>query len=193
MTAALLTEQLPTRIAGVPIAWTAREMVEIQQILMDPSLENTQKVWNILNRFYPSGLGRLSVESAWSYFIWFQGCGQDQSDSHQSSGGRDTPRAVDFVADGPLIVAAYQQAYQINLLQEELHWWRFHALFLGLPDTCKITKIMEYRTTDPSDVPQERRAFYRAMKARFDLGSVRKGHMTKEEHEQAFLKRLRRE
>jgi hypothetical protein len=190
MAAALLTEQLPTSISGVPVAWTAREMIEIQQILLDPNKDNTKKVWEILERFYPSGLGRLSVESAWSYFLWFLGCGQEQS--HQPSGDRDVPRAVDFVADGPLIVAAYQQAYQIDLLREQLHWWRFHALFLGLPDACKITKIMEYRTTDPREVPQAQRAFYRTMKARFALGNVRKGHMTKEEHEQAFIQRLRR-
>lgn len=59
-----------------------------------------------------------------------------------------TERAVDYVADGDYIVAAFQQAYGIDLTDPSLslHWHRFLALFRGLPDSTLMAQAMGYRT-----------------------------------------------
>lgn len=54
-------------------------------------------------------------------------------------------KLFDFIMDGDYIVAAFQQAYGIDLTSEEMHWHRFLALFKGLPDEVKLSKIMSYR------------------------------------------------
>lgn len=65
-----------------------------------------------------------------------------------SPGARGDARAVDFIADGEYIVAAFQQAYGIDLTDPatSMHWHRFMALFRGLPEDTMISKIMGYRT-----------------------------------------------
>lgn len=65
-----------------------------------------------------------------------------------SSSSRSDARAVDFISDGEYIVAAFQQAYGIDLTDPSttMHWHRFMALFRGLPEDTMMSKIMGYRT-----------------------------------------------
>lgn len=60
--------------------------------------------------------------------------------------GHSCPRALDYVLDGDYIVAAFQQAYGIDLTSCEMHWHLFKALMAGLPDSTKLAQIMGYRT-----------------------------------------------
>lgn len=62
------------------------------------------------------------------------------------SGG---PRALDILADGDLIVGAFQQAYGIDLTRDDVHWHRFLALLRSLPEDTKLVKVMGYRTWRP--------------------------------------------
>lgn len=65
-------------------------------------------------------------------------------------------RALDYVQDGDYIVAAFQQAYGIDLTScEYMHWHRFNALIIGLPDETRLAKIMGYRTWRKSDKKYE--------------------------------------
>ena len=55
----------------------------------------------------------------------------------------------DYFHDAPYIYAAFLGNYGIDLNDiEYLHWWKFHALFRGLPSSAKIVEIMGYRGTD---------------------------------------------
>lgn len=69
----------------------------------------------------------------------------------RSTGTRTSDRLFDFVLDGDYIVASFQQAYGIDLTSCEMHWHRFLALFSGLPENTKMSKIMSYRAYDPAD------------------------------------------
>lgn len=57
-------------------------------------------------------------------------------------------RSIDFVLDGDYIVAAFQQAYGIDLTDPKcnIHWHRFKALISGLPDNTLMSQIIHYRT-----------------------------------------------
>lgn len=68
--------------------------------------------------------------------------------------GNDT-MALDYVLDGDYIVAAFQQAYGIDLTSCDMHWHRFKALMAGLPDCTKLSSIMHYRTWKPDKRKQE--------------------------------------
>lgn len=55
-------------------------------------------------------------------------------------------RIYDFMEDGEFIVSSFQAAYGIDLTAGEyMHWHRFKALFDGLPDDTKMSKIISYR------------------------------------------------
>lgn len=55
-------------------------------------------------------------------------------------------RTIDLIEDGELIVAAFQQAYGIDLTECDMHWHRFRALLAGIPDDTKLSKVMSYRS-----------------------------------------------
>lgn len=94
-------------------------------------------------------------------------------------------RIYSFAEDAEYIYAAFLSQYNINLNRiRYLHWWEFKALFQGLDDTHKFSKIMEYRAMDLSKVKdKEEKRFYRQMKQLYALPDNR----TEEEKEADML------
>ena len=62
----------------------------------------------------------------------------------RGSGG---PRVLDFRQDAELILAAFRQAYGIDLFREHgsLHWLEFLALLSGIPQGTRLAEVMEIR------------------------------------------------
>lgn len=84
----------------------------------------------------------LSVDSFEAVMEFYES--PNVTPSHSSGGSSD--RAIDLVLDGDYIVAAFQQAYGIDLTSiEYMHWHRFKALLSGLPDETLMAKVMGYR------------------------------------------------
>lgn len=54
-------------------------------------------------------------------------------------------RLLSLSLDGELIVAAFQQAYGIDLTEGDMHWHRFKALLGGLPAETMLARVMSYR------------------------------------------------
>lgn len=52
---------------------------------------------------------------------------------------------VDFILDGSYIYASFMAAYQIDLIDTDMHWHKFMALFRGVPDNACIKNIMSIR------------------------------------------------
>lgn len=61
------------------------------------------------------------------------------------SEGRDGPRVIDLIDDGELIVAAFRQAYGIDLTEGKMHWHLFKALLNGIPDDTRLAQVMSIR------------------------------------------------
>lgn len=57
------------------------------------------------------------------------------------------PRVLDFQQDAELILAAFRQAYGIDLFREQgrLHWLEFIALLNSIPQGTRLSEIMEIR------------------------------------------------
>ena len=66
------------------------------------------------------------------------------AEPERESGG---PRVLDFQQDAELILAAFRQAYGIDLFQEpgRLHWLEFLALLSGIPQGTRLAEVMEIR------------------------------------------------
>lgn len=79
-------------------------------------------------------------------------------------------RAFDFVEDGAYIVAGFMQCYGIDLTDTEyMHWHLFKALFDGLSEDTKMSRIINYRTWEKNDTKVEE--FYRKQKRAWRLVS----------------------
>lgn len=68
-------------------------------------------------------------------------------------------RIIDYVEDGEYIYSSFLQAYGIDLVDvEELHWHKFKALLLGLPDSTKMKEIMSMRGYEKNNKSYEEQA-----------------------------------
>ena len=53
--------------------------------------------------------------------------------------------SLDYIEDGAYIYASFLPDYGIDLLDTDMHWWKFTALFNSLSEDPKIKTIMGYR------------------------------------------------
>lgn len=68
-----------------------------------------------------------------------------RSENATPRGEHGRERVFDWREDGERVVAAFQQAYGIDVLASDMHWHRFLALFRGLPESCQLVQVMGYR------------------------------------------------
>lgn len=69
-------------------------------------------------------------------------------------GGND--KAVDYVLDGEYIYGAFMQAYHIDLMDiEYMHWHKFKALILCLPNNTMLKEIMNLRSWKKDSIDYE--------------------------------------
>lgn len=78
------------------------------------------------------------INAAFDRLLWFYRCGEDEQ-----PGTGEGPFYC-FEQDHDLIYAAFLERYRIDLNVDDLHWWRFRALFNGLHDT-RFTEIIQIR------------------------------------------------
>ena len=112
------------------------------------------KVAQLLPIFYTEQMPR-NTTVAMETIIGFYSCGvetkKDTAPQRRKNGNVVLkPKMIyDYFHDAPYIYAAFLSNYGIDLNDiEYLHWWKFHALFRGLPSSAKIVEIMGYRGTD---------------------------------------------
>lgn len=196
----ILTEPMPELVSVdgrlFQIVTDFRPWLTFEANIMDKSIHPVVLVESSIDALYvnpPKGNARVHYAAAlFGKLIWFYRCGRPEKAEHRS-GGSPCARAYDFEQDAALILAAFQQAYGIDLTTEKMHWWRFRALFEALPDSCRICKIMEYRTADTSDMPDKTKALYEKMQEKYRLDPVPYADRmrTVEEHNAEFIARLR--
>ncbi len=73
-----------------------------------------------------------------------QFCNPPQILPRTESKEQGSDKAVDYAIDADYIFAAFMERYGIDLVESEMHWYKFQALFKGLHDT-KLNEIIGYR------------------------------------------------
>ena len=118
----------------------------------DAELTAYEKQKLMLDNLYPVIPGDLqgAVEKA----NWFLNCGD------VSRKASDGVRLYSFEKDANFIFAAFRQTHGIDLQNENLHWWKFIALFMDLgQDTtfCQLTALRK-RVKSGKATKEERQA-----------------------------------
>lgn len=169
-----LLEQLPDKVkvdgAEYPINTDFRAIILIDQIMHDKELSDTERILSALNIFYIEKAPEQTTQAI-EKLVWFFRCDRKQDEQEKRRGRfqRHT-RAIDYSIDSRLIWAAFLQEYQIDLTQPmNLHWWKFCALMENLSDTCKLSKVMMYRTVDMSGMSKQQKSFYAKMRKKYEL------------------------
>lgn len=194
----LLTDALPTVWHGKRIDPDFRHMVRLSAAYNHGEVEADPVAFalQLCGQFYTGIYIPADLQALWQGVIDFYLAGEQGAEpAAKPASGPDTGPVFDYRCDAPYIVAAFQQAYGIDLTREKLHWFRFRALFAALPEDTLMAKIMGWRSADLADYEGSMREHYAALKERFALpASLRGGAavaQTVAEHDAAFLARFR--
>ena len=187
----LISDELPSQVPGTFYAFRDpdyRHMVRFEAATLRAKTEQdaAQAIQTAQAALFgPLGQRPQDAQKTFDALLWFYRAGR-KAPSGDAPPGR-AELAIDYIIDGPMIAAAFEAAYGLDLTSPatRIHWWRFQALLQGLPDECRFCKVVGWRTAD-------------LMKQRFalpeDLGKGEKRvYASKADWDAAFIERLRRQ
>lgn len=183
----LLLDRLPESVLIDGTNWAINTDfyygIEFELLMQSPEYAPAEKVGRALQLFYPQLPG--NIEAAAQQMLWFWSCGRIEPETKPEKDGTESVAAAQTVGSGQskraakaycfeqdagLILAAFWQAYGIDLNEAEgLHWWKFRALFEGLPAECELVKIMGWRTMDTKGLPKKQKQHYEKLKRLYAL------------------------
>lgn len=170
----LLIDPLPTSVIIQGQEWPINSKFYIsilfELLMQKDAVTNEEKVSQALSLYFPEIPS--DIKGAIDAMLWFYKCGNEPEDKSDASSGKGhAKQSYCFEQDAELIYSAFFNAYKIDLAEVDLHWWKFRALFAGLPSECEIKKIMGYRTADLKGLSKTQKKMYEKMRKLYALKS----------------------
>ncbi|WP_346961626.1 bacteriophage Gp15 family protein [Clostridium sp.] len=133
-------------------------------MMQEDELDDKEKINNALLLYYP--VIPDNFEEAIKQILWFYRGGKEINGGSSGVAMGKSTRAYSFEYDDDYIYSAFLTQYGIDLQDiEDLHWWKFKAMFKSLKEDNEIVKIMGYRSmTINSNMSKEQKDFYSNMK-----------------------------
>lgn len=148
-----------------------RTVLKCNEIIERESELSREALLEILQMFYKDCM--FFTEEHIEKMFWFFSCGRERKKKRfpRKIAGLNDKQSFDFEEDAELIYAGFQQQYGIDLQRERMHWWRFMILLDNFGADTRLSKVMEYRTTDTANkrLGKEERAFLQAMQRYYGL------------------------
>jgi len=155
----ILIDELPQSIViddeEYIISTNFRTFILFELLLKDKDLSDKEKLWEILELVFLEEKPSDISEEIFKAIADFYKCGKNtfEASKKQNKPKQTQKRVYDFEWDDSYIYSAFLATYRIDLNEiEYLHWWKFKALFDGLPSDCELVKIMGYRAADISSI-----------------------------------------
>ena len=169
----ILVDLLPTTVEinneKYEINSDFRTSILFELLMQDNSIEKEDKIFMALQLYYP--VIPHNVNEAIEKILWFYRCGRDVVSSKGTGNGKGATQIYDFDYDDMYIYAAFMDQYGIDLQDiENLHWWKFKAMFESLKGDNEIVKIMGYRSVNLSNIKdKEQKLYYKKMKELYKI------------------------
>lgn len=116
--------------------------------------ETYKAIMKVLQRFYHPFFFDICnkgyFKEAIDKFIWFYKCGKPENYVNNFKNGNKS-QIFSYKHDDLYIWAAFKQIYNVDLSHENIHWWKFRAMFISLPSNCEFVKIKGYRAYNGKD------------------------------------------
>lgn len=155
----ILIDELPQTVfiddAEYPISTNFRTFILYEMLLSDRTISDRDKMEEMINLFFPEERPERITESVINAIIDFYRCGKQETRKQKAVKKtiKNKKKVYDFEYDDAFIYSAFVSVYNIDLNEiDYLHWWKFKALFNGLPSDCEFVKIMGYRSAEPSEI-----------------------------------------
>jgi hypothetical protein len=101
--------------------------------------------------FFPSGLPK-NIEKAVDAVVFFIRGGEGTSEDNAQKSNKP---AFSYSVDSDAIYADFWRYYNVDLATEDLHWWSFRSLLMGLPEDSNFKMRIYYRTCNLKDLPKK--------------------------------------
>lgn len=117
--------------------------------------KDTEALRSIAERFYFAGLphgvdGKMAADGMAEFYA--DGIAPDRDREDKKPSHKEPKKCFDFEEDEAYFYAAFLSEYGIDLEKVKLHWFTFCALFRGLPDECKLKRIIGIRAEELGDI-----------------------------------------
>lgn len=153
-----------------------------EELMNDKTISDSEKFYLAI-KLYLDNQYVENYEEAITQIFNFYLCGEKPN---QKKGKKQNP-VFSYEEDAGLIFAAFKEVYNIDLVEDKIHWWKFRALFDALPETCQFRKVVGYRAIEiKNDMSNSEKKFYKEMKKIYALEDKR----TLEEKEADFANAL---
>lgn len=143
----MLLRKHPDEICGIPVDTNFLFWMNIGVTLIDRDFTDLEKIDIVIDSVFDE-----PPQDEQQLYEWYTGimdfysCGQED---------RGLPPAKELVLhweiDSDTIWADFWCWHRIDLDKEDMHWWKFYALFKALPPDSQIKSLMRIRSEDLSD------------------------------------------
>lgn len=184
----LIIDKLPTDYEGLKINTNFRSFILFELLMQDNALEKEEKILLALKLFYEEP--PKDIKQAIEGILWFYRCGEEikENKNVKSKENHNKKQIYSYEYDAKFIYSAFLDQYGIDLNEiDQLHWFKFKAMFEGLKSDNKICEIMGYRAIDLNKIKdKEEKKKYKRLQREWALPDNR----TIEEKEQDFANSL---
>lgn len=129
-----------------------RIFIEFEERMQEQ--RDKQVIVDTLKSFYPAFFkiirDNLLLEAV-DKFLWFYNCGKEEKELPPKRSNKGVSRAFSYKHDDLYIWGEFRRIYGVDLTQDYIHWWKFKAMWLCLPNDCEFNKIKGYRTYKGKD------------------------------------------
>jgi hypothetical protein len=182
----ILTDELPEEIIvngkAYPVNYDFRSCLNVILAFEDLELTGREKnavMLQCLYREMPDDLQAASEQAV----LFLNGGKTGDGDS------KDKPRLYSFSKDADFIFAAFRQTHGIDLQSEEMHWYKFLALFMDLGADTTFSNLMGLRKRVKSGkATKEERQAAREMGELFDVPEADTRSLEEREADAEFLR-----
>ena len=180
-----LPEKITVDGIDLPIRTDFRIGIEFEALINDYEIDDRDKIIKSLELYFDLLPAFVDPESLIDQLMWFYNGGKDRTPSEP---GAKKSRQCDLNQDSAYIATSFLQAYNIDLSNVQMHWWRFLSLLEGLPEDTQYSKILGYRCMNiTKEMSKEQKKHYAKMKHLYKLKDNRPQWMIDEEFSAGFL------
>lgn len=134
-----------------------RVAIECQEIALDDSIGDFERALAIIYKLF----GDDGLDDSNNYEKLLELAQKYLSCGKEIDSKTNEEPDMDFIQDMPYIKASFRSDYNINLDDEEMHWWEFYDLINGLSNSemgncCVLNRIRNLRTFDTKDIKDQK-------------------------------------
>jgi hypothetical protein len=165
----ILYEELPDYVTlfeeKYPVHTSFKNWIEIMILAENGGLDDAKSVAKMLKLCYKEKLPPNIVSAVLGMMVFLKGDTDFSVPSEKS-----TDKVFSFDADYGAIYSTFYAKYGIDLINCDMHWYKFRALFEGLASENPFSTLIKIRTTDETEIKDKKaQRHIKKLKAKYSI------------------------